>query len=332
MKKKSLILCLFIIQLLISGSVSFAVENDQIVDPFRSQGVISSLESQIENLNERRLRLIQNEHSSSVLLEIEDDIYFLRKRVLAEKMFAIAKEIYSKALTRNPFPKYVGIYDSLATASRIAPELLTRESREIFLQWYNQVQNELISLSQGLVFENTDNLQNSTEKLESPIDEMKQKLQDLLCKAQSENLEDIDGIEPNSSLQNILLRCELLQEQLTSIIDDSSNIGDFDDIINATERIMRTIKNRQILKYNLWAEKNIRLVDITKTYDSERASYLYKILGLIDLSLIYEPSLAREINQRMYYLYEQLNSMKLKTQTRYDSIFLLEKRKQLNDF
>ncbi len=262
--------------------------------------------------------------------EIDDRIYFLKKQLSAINTANLAQARYENAQSKKGLARYIGIYDSLSIASRVMVEFLPEGEREKFFDWFIEAQQEFDDISNELVFEPNRKNEESSSQVNSSLQEAKIELEALVREAQKETLEDINSIEPDGFLHGVLIRAQRLQSELES--NESMNLDELENVVDLTIDLIQAVKNKQLLKYNLWAEKLVRMVDIEKSYDANRAAYLYKNLGLIDLSLIYEPSLARVINERMYYLYEQLISEELKTKTRYEAILLLEKRKKLNDF
>lgn len=291
--------------------------------------IVSEIEERIEELQTERDQLFKKGINSGHS-EIDDDIYFLKKQLAAIHLFNLARDRYSNALSKESFARYVGIYDSISIASTIMVGFLPESEREKFFDWYLEAQQSFENISNDLFFGSDQKNQDVSSLDNDPLREIKLELATLVQEAQSESLEDISGIQPDGSLHSVLLRVQELQGKLESI--ESMNLEELKGIVDLTMNLIQTVKNRQLLKYNLWAEKLIRSVDMGKTYEAEQAAYLYKNLGLIDLNLIYEPSLARAINERMYFLYEQIITEQLKAKTRYEAIFLLEKRKDLNDF
>lgn len=290
------------------------------------------IEQEIEKLEKTKEQMSRKGVDYLKKIEVDDEIYFLKKCLASIDLVALAKERYENAIDKTSFAKYVGIYDSLSIASRVMVECLPDETREEFLDWYLEARLEMSNISRNLGLESEEESKDNAHRDSDIIQEAELELDALVKKALSESLQDINSIEPNGFLYGILVKCQKLHDNLNDALNESIDLVDLDEVIIKAQKTMQIIKNRQSLKYNLWAEKIVRSIDINKKYDADEASYLYKKLGLIDLNLIFEPSLARAITERMYFLYDQIKTEQQKARVRYESIFLLDERKGLNDF
>ena len=290
------------------------------------------IEQEIEKLEKTKEQMSRKGVDYLKKIEVDDEIYFLKKCLASIDLVALAKERYENAVDKTSFAKYVGIYDSLSIASRVMVECLPEETREEFLDWYLEARLEMSNISRNLGLVSEEESKDNAHHDSDIIQEAELELDALVKKALSESLQDINSIEPNGFLYGILVKCQKLHDNLNDALNKSIDLVDLDDAIIKAQKTIQIIKNRQSLKYNLWAEKIVRSVDINKKYDADEASYLYKKLGLIDLNLIFEPSLARAITERMYILYDQIKTEQQKARVRYESIFLLDERKGLNDF
>lgn len=321
-KTRNIAILIFLICILSFNRVEAANEHQSI-------NIQGEIEKRILELQAEKQEICEK-GTSGEEAEIDDRIYFLKKQLCAINTANLAQARYENAQSKKGVARYMGIYDSLSIASRIMVEFLPESEREKFFDWFIEAQQELDDISNELAFAPDQKTEESSPQVKFSLQEAKRELETLLQEAQKETLEDINSIEPDGFLHGVLIRAQKLQSELES--NEPMNLDELENVVDLTIELMQAIKDRQLLKYNLWAEKLVRMVDIEKSYDANRAAYLYKNLGLIDLNLIYEPSLARVINERMYYLYEQLVSEKVKAKTRYEAIFLLEKRKKLNDF
>ena len=100
-------------------------------------------------------------------------------------------------------------------------------------------------------------------------------------------------------------------------------------LLNST---LIALNSRQQIKYTLWAEQVYRSCSENDPTNSDVAAKRYKMLGLINIELVIEPSLCREIIKQMYELYDKVVGAEEKAKLRYESIIQLDSRRAYNEF
>jgi len=269
---------------------------------------------------------------------IADAQYEILKQQEANNLFEIAKRRLSDAPKDMSFSRYVAVYDSLSIAQSINGAWLLPERRKEYLEWRIFAENELISLL--AVLEPNKNAVTFKGDVSSSKDSANYLLRvreiadQALKDAVKEDLRVIKNAVPNKLIQGTIEKCENAR---TILIKADPQLQEYeqakwDNTMTRLNKVVLQLRIRQQLKYSLWAEQIYRSNRIQLPKGDRETEALYKQLGMIDLSLLMEPSLAKEIAQRMYELYDKLGSMESKARLRYDTIMQLDKRKNYEDF
>jgi hypothetical protein len=284
-------------------------------------------------LKERAVRLEKDIETSSdnnretLRMLLADAKYEIAKRKIASQMLSIAE---SRAASlpdgdRDTFSGKTLRYDILSILQSVPLAWLTNQEREQALSLSIQIENDLRTV------ESTD-----SDPVVS-IDDIIAMVNEALEQARQEDLSLISEAKPNGSLKNALQKCETAREALMAQSADwaYSSRARWEAAMLSLSKAVSVLKQRQALKYALWAEGRFRESDPTNVsrnlHDTE-AIALYKRLSEVNVSLVTEPSLAREITKRLYELYDRMDTQKSKEYVRYDAIISLEKRKSLDDF
>ncbi|WP_332635836.1 hypothetical protein [Acetomicrobium sp.] len=155
------------------------------------------IEQEIEKLEKTKEQMSRKGVDYLKKIEVDDEIYFLKKCLASIDLVALAKERYENAVDKTSFAKYVGIYDSLSIASRVMVECLPEETREEFLDWYLEARLEMSNISRNLGLVSEEESKDNAHHDSDIIQEAELELDALVKKALSESLQDINSIEPN---------------------------------------------------------------------------------------------------------------------------------------
>ncbi|GEM_PF-3236817 len=289
---------------------------------------VERLEKAIETSTEQDIPVFR--------LLLSDAKYEVAKCKIASQMLSLAESRVAKLPLgdSNTFSRKAGMYDALAILQSIPLIWLTDIERERALTLSVQIENEL-SLGQLSTIEKPPSHPQGNSK--TSIDDVILMINKLLKESQQENLSIIANATPNSFIHKALEKCETARDDLMAISPDQtdSSRAKWEAAMLQLGKAISILKKRQSLKYTLWAEGRYRESDPTKVsrkLNENESITLYKRLSEVNVSLIVEPSLAREITRRMYELYDNINSQKSKQLVRYEAIVNLGRRKSLDDF
>ncbi len=149
--------------------------------------------------------------------------------------------------------------------------------------------------------------------------------------ALSIDLTVIDNATPDGKLEACLVDCERARVLLSKSVPEDSD-AQWTKAMDLLAATVSALKERQQLRYTLWAEKVYRDTIAKDATGPNEAMSFYRKLSEVNLSLVLEPSLAREITRRLYKLYDSMKTQEEKTKVRYDAIRAIDKRKSLADF
>jgi hypothetical protein len=259
-----------------------------------------------------------------------DALYEVHKQEHAYSLFKLARSRFNDAPTRIGFARYVAIYDALSIAEAVRADWLTGQQRKEYLEWRREAEQALIK-----VLEKVEPNPDSTKEIwtRNPLAEANALVEEAIQDVKEENLSIIKNAVPNARIEKALQKCrkglKLLEEKDGSF--GNASLGDWDEALRKVYTAIKELETRQQLKYTMWAEKIFRACCQNTPVNEDKLKEDYLLLGRIDLSLVAEPSLAKEITQCMYEIYGQLES-EAKTEVRYKSIMQLESRRKLDEF
>lgn len=284
-------------------------------------------------LNSDKDNIIHDETINYLIIDAE---YELMKQKEATQLFELAKQRLEGIPQKITFIRYNAVYDALSIADAIRGAWLPAEKRKEYLEWRYSTENELSRLIEQNE-EQPEAISTKVEQTTNEVDHFKSiniLVDNALKKAVKENLNLIKNAEPNKYIENLLGDCEQARSRLIKADQEIINSDqlNWDKALNRLNKVVSTLKIRQLLKYNLWAENVYRSCSSKKTSTNNEAESEYIRLAMIDLSLLQEQSLAREISQKMYELYDKLKSVEAKTKVRYQAIMQLGKRRSLDEF
>lgn len=271
-----------------------------------------------------------------IKLLIADANYEKEKRLIARQMFTLAMHRIQDMPSgdTSAFTREAAQYDALSIIQAIPFRWLSTADQEQAVELVRQIDAEL-----GLPDESQPySPQSVTASIEpGSIDDAIAIVNGALERVRGENLSLIAEAQPNGVLNKALDECESAREMLMVHAPDSggSSRQRWEAAMGHLGNAVTILKDRQRLKYSLWAEGLYRDTDPTNVagkLEERIAIGLYQRLSEVNVSLVAEPSLSREITKRLYELYDRIDSLKSKERVRYDAIISLEKRKTLDDF
>ena len=335
MKNSILVICL-ILSLSVSSDAQTLTEEVRKLQSLR-------LEQRIQRLQKLSRQPQYKAEEAAIQCLITDARYERLKSEQASEIFKIARTRVAEApsVTESPFIRYSSLTDGLAIAQGLLIEWLPHAEREEFLQWnmdtyreINEIQ-PILNLAQShnaVTSEHSDPGDNEEVNEDKDfLEEVRGDINAILREAQAEDISLLRNVAPNGFLSNCLQRCRVA---LNKLLQKESQLiyaaeAELDETLSYVHNTMALLEKRQHVKYALWAEKQYRT---SLHSNADTPVTLYRRLGLIDLDLILEPSVAREVATRMSELYEEVRSTEEKTKLRYESIMQLDKRKALSDF
>ncbi len=290
-----------------------------------------------------RLEGIQGSASESdkhlIELLLTDARYEIEKRRLASQMLLLAKERLASISSEDEssFAREAVQYDVLSILQQIPLKWLSSSDQQNAVRMFQKIEESLLLANSSNAPPINHSINNELGKAISSIEDAIEIVNLALEHARQEDLSLITEAEPNGVLNRALEECESAREMLMDHPPNASgaprkrweaamiHLGDG----------IAILKQRQILKYALWAEGRYRETDptnIAQDLEEQKSKKLYKRLSEVNVSLVAEPSLAREIPKRLYELYDSINSLDGNRHGRYDAIIRLERRKTLDDF
>lgn len=269
-------------------------------------------------------------------LLITDAKYEKEKRHIARQMFTLAIHRIQGMPSGDTgaFAREAAQYDALSIIQAIPFSWLSTEDQEQALALVKQIDAELGSPKENQI---SPPLNETASAEPGSIDDAISIVNAALERARREDLSLIADAQPNGVLNDALEKCETAREMVMAHAPDSSGTSRsrWEAAMVHLGKAVTILKERQRLKYALWAEGRYRETDpmtATGKMEQRRAIELYRRLSEVNVSLVAEPSLSREITKRLYELYDSIDSPKSKERVRYDAIISLEARKTLDDF
>ena len=270
-------------------------------------------------------------------LLLTDAKYEAAKRQTASRMLALAtsRATISDVVGRTPFAGQAAQYEALGILQSIPLAWLTGEEREQALSFSVQIESNLRSAPSSGGDDSPSVQQNTNSDI--AINNAMVMVNESLEQANHEDLSLISSAITNGRIRDALAMCDKARQILMEQSPDQANSSrtSWETAMLRLSQAVSVLKQRQALKYALWAEGLYRDSDptnISHKLGDEAAMALYRRLSKINVSLVAEPSLAREITKRLYELYDSMDSQRSKERVRYDSIITLDKRVTLDDF
>ena len=308
----------------------------QSLDTILNDYAAYSPKERIERL-EKSIETAPEQDKDLLRLLLTDARYEVAKYKIASEMLSMA-ESRAENLNDNgqgTFSKLNIKYDTLAILQSVPLAWLTTPERKRALALSLQIEK---SLDATEVTASNKSVPSTTE--ESPhhtVDDAIAIVNEALEQARTEDLTLIAEAAPNGTIKASLEKCKSAREILMSMateLTDSSRER-WEAAMLHLSKAARTLKQRQVLKYCLWAEGRYRESDptnVSRHFNDQEGMVLYKRLSEVNVSLVEEPALAREITKRLYELYDRIDSEKMKERVRYDAIINLDKRRALENF
>lgn len=269
-------------------------------------------------------------------LLVTDAKYEKEKHQIAKQMFTLVihrlKDMPSG--DSSAFTREAVQYDALSIIQAIPFGWLSTTDQKQAVQLLTQIDEELRSSDAP---RRSTPLPKTAATEPGSIDDAITIVNAALERAKHEDLSLIAEAQPNGVLNKALEECETAREMLMAHIPDSSGSSRqrWEAAMVHLGKAVTILKERQRLKYSLWAEGRYRETvptNVAGKIEEKKAIELYRRLSEVNVSLVAEPSLSREITKRLYDLYDSIDSLKSKERVRYDAIITLEKRKALDDF
>lgn len=291
---------------------------------------IARLEFVLESAAQSDKRVIE--------LLITDAKYENGKRQIATQMFSLARNRIQSMPSdaASVFIREAAQYDALSIIQSIPFGWLSTADQEQAVELVKQIEAGLRSPEESRLSPDPPSSDN-TASASGSIDDAIAIINIALGRAKKEDLSIIAEARPNGVLNKALQECESARDLL--IVHSPELTGSarsrWEVAMVHLSKAVTILKERQRLKYALWAEGRYRETDspnVTGKLGEARVMELYKRLSEVNVSLLAEPSLSREITKRLYELYDSIDSLKSKERVRYDTIISLEKRKTLDDF
>ena len=286
---------------------------------------------------EKAMETASDENMGTFRLLLNDAKYEDAKRQIAAQMLSLAESRASSKPDADytSFAGQAASYDALAILQSIPLAWLTTAERERALSLLIEIDNRL-RVTQSQSSEANRPVQ-ADGNAESSIDKARNMVKEALEQASREDLSLISEAVPNGALRAELEKCEKAREMLMAQSPDqsASDRAIWEAAMLELGTAVSVLKQRQALKYTLWAEGRYREsspADVSRKLNEQEAMAFYKRLSEVNVSLVAEPSLGREITKRLYELYDNIESLKSKERVRYESIKTLDKRKALEDF
>lgn len=316
--------------------IGAALASAETMDAFLADYQTLSAKEKVARI-EKAMEMASDENMGAYRLLLNDAKYEEAKRQIASQMLSLAESRASSKpdVDSATFAGQAANYDALAILQSIPLAWLITAERERALSLLIEIDNRL-RLTQSQPAEAARPVQ-PDGNAESSIDEARAMVDGALESASRENLSLISEAVPNGVLREALKKCEDAREVLMAQSPDqtASSRARWEAAMLELGKAVSVLKQRQALKYTLWAEGRYRESnpsDVSRKPTEQEAMAFYRRLSEVNVSLVAEPSLAREITKRLYELYDNIESLKSKERIRYDSIISLDKRKTLEDF
>ena len=330
-----LIICSNIVVLVVADNVSNII----------SKYPALSLEQRVKKL-EQIVRSSKGADTDVAKHLLTDTKYEIAKREIASKMLLLA-ESRVKNLPDNQlelFSRKVAIYDALSILQSLPLAWLTSTEREQALALSQKLDNTLVD---SVSNQGTNDLYAPVgdETIHSKVTNVIPNdlsigdviitISNVLNTVLAEDLSDISKAKPNGNIQKALGQCKVARKKLMSLVPETTSES-AKKLENAMSQLNKTIlmlKNRQRIKYTLWAEGRYRETDptdVSQELSDNKAMQLYIYLSKVNVALLAEPSLAREITKRLFELYDIIENLKSKEKIRYTAV--LSQSETLNDF
>ena len=297
-----------------------------------------SAEQRVKAL-EKIIESSPNGRESEVALRLLADAnYEIAKRRIALRMLELAESRAKELVadTSSIFSRSVIAYDALSVLHSVPLEWLPSAEREQALSLSGQLAEVLNSTAPQPVSDSSAVATNPAIK-QASVDDAIAVVNKAMEAVLKEDLSIIAEAVPNRAIRKSLDQCEAAREILMSLSPDvtaTSRLRWENAMIHLSSSVS-LIKDRQKIKYTLWAEGLYRETDptnVVREITDKEAVQLYRRLSEINVSLVSEPSLAREITKRLYDLYDLVPSTESKAHLRYGAIINLDQRKTFDDF
>lgn len=327
--------CLFIYVCLSVGQVSAQIGPiDALLGEYRSL----PLQAQSEHLQEA-LGAASGSDRRVIEMLLADVKYALEKRQVASRMLSLAQDrlaampgdgesVYAREAIRH---------DAFLVLQAIPYGWLSLADQKKLESLVEGLQATMDEGAAGAVSPEQPALAEATETPSASIDLAVATINGALELAQKEDLSVIAEAQPNGTLKDALAKCDSAREMLMLLAPDFSGVSRsrWEAAMAHLGKAVTAIRERQRLKYAVWAEGRYRDTDpgnVSGKLDETRAIAFYRRLSEVNVSLVAEPSLSREITRRLYELYDSLDTLKGKESVRYQAIKSLDKRRTLDDF
>lgn len=294
-----------------------------------------SIEERINRL-EALQKSAQKSDKPVIELLITDAKYEKAKRQIAKQMFSLAWNRIQDMPSGDTraFTREATQYDALSIIQAIPFGWLSTADQAQAVELLKQIDVELRSPDENRL---SPPPTETTSTEPGSIDDAITIVNAALERAKHEDLSLIAEAQPNGALNSTLEECEAAREMLMVHAPDSSGSSRprWEAAMAHLGKTVTILKERQRLKYALWAEGRYRETDptnLTGKIGERKAIELYRRLSEVNVSLVAEPSLSREITKRLYELYDSIDSLKSKERVRYDAIISLDKRKTFDEF
>lgn len=320
------ILCILLVGL--SAAADSLTEIRKEVSKISIEDRINRLEALLKSAPKADIPVIE--------LLITDAKYEKEKRQIAKQMLTLARNrirVMPSGDT-SAFTREAALYDALSIIQAVPFGWLPKADQEQAVQLLAQIDEELRTPDETL---QSPPQSETTSTEPGSIADAIAIVNAALERAKREDLLLIAEAQPNGVLNEALEDCELAREMLMVHAPDSSGSSRqrWEAAMVHLGKTVTILKERQRLKYALWSEGRYRETDptsVTGKMEERKAIVLYQRLSEVNVSLVAEPSLSREITKRLYELYDSIESLKSKERLRYDAIISLERRKTLDDF
>ncbi|MGI6389175.1 MAG: hypothetical protein ACOX7Q_03125 [Kiritimatiellia bacterium] len=274
---------------------------------------------------------------------ITDAKYEVEKRKHAQQMIELARKRIASVPDKDvsPFMREAIQLDALSIIQAIPFGWLSAEDQRWALELVKTIETESnLSDDNDANRADSNHQESSTVAASTTLDSIEKAIviiNSAVEKAKKENLSIIENAKANGLLSTCLQECESARQILMSLSPDATGTAreKWEAAMAHLGHAASVLRERQRLKYTLWAEGLYRETDpmnVSRKLDEAKAMELYRRLSEVNVSLVAEPSLSREITKRLYELYDSIDALKSKERVRYQAIRNLEKRKTLDDF
>ena len=305
------------------------IANDSSVDNTAVQHIVEKtpIELRIINIEKKICSKVSESELKSLSFQLSDLKYEKARRNIANQQLALIEQ-QNKELIKNEQPSFrktVVIKSLLYQFELLAVELLNESDRRKAIMMHEKLISQLDQNNTTPAVKKVINTATSVKGL--TIAEVKSEFEQVIRIVKNEDLTLLQNAKPNKliskAIKDIIYYMSQGPKNLANFTIEESS--DWDKTKAQMIKHISILKQRQVIKYSLWAEMMYR--EIYSSKDDVIISY--SLLSTINTELVIEPSLRKEIFTLLSELYKGALAQK-KMMIRFKAISIA--RRTLSEF